>query len=578
MRLSLAISATVSLAAHTCRQAKNDWGEKGELILDPLPQTYIDVKALPAEFTWMNKDGQNFLTMTRNQHIPQYCGSCWAHGPTSSLGDRLNILRNASFPQINLSPQVVIDCSGPLGGTCNGGNAAGVYLYAEKNGLPDETCQNYEARNQPCAPLGRCETCAPGQPCQAVDKHPAYFVSQYGSVRGADNMKAEIFARGPIGCGISADEKLENYTGGVFSEEKLLPLLNHEVAVVGWGVDNGTEYWFMRNSWGSYWGENGFARVMMHKNNLGLETDCDWGVPVVSKSELPAPYVPPTVAVKKSGKGQYVDFDAPCVKSSPAPKASHVVSPLPHTYVQDLPTAYDTRNVNGLEYASSNRNQHIPQYCGSCWAHGTTSALSDRIKVMRKRAFPDVQLSPQVLINCVTANSSQGCQGGDPTAAYSWILANGITDDTCMNYLAANQNCSAINICRNCDPTKGCSAVTNPKKWHITEHGQVAGEQNMMAEIYARGPIAATIAVTPALENYTSGVFIDMTGDKSLDHSVSITGWGVDNGTKYWVVRNSWGTYWGEGGWVRIVRGVNNLGIEANCDWAVPNAQDWQNW
>jgi len=100
----------------------------------------------------------------------------------------------------------------------------------------------------------------------------------------------------------------------------------------------------------------------------------------------------------------------------------------------------------------------------------------------------------------------------------------------------------------------------------------------MMAELYARGPIAATIAVTPALENYTSGVFVDTTGDKSLDHSVSITGWGVDNGAKYWVVRNSWGTYWGEGGWARIVRGVNNLGIEANCDWAVPDAKDWQNW
>lgn len=573
------VFGSIAIAVKTCRQPKNDWGEHGELIIDPLPHTYIDVKSLPTEFTWMNKDGRNYLTMTRNQHIPQYCGSCWAHGPTSALGDRLNILRNATFPQINLSPQVVIDCSGVLGGTCNGGNPAGVYIYGKTAGLPDETCQNYEARNQPCAPLGRCETCAPGAGCSPVDKHPNYFVSQFGSVRGADNMKAEIFARGPIGCGISADDKLEAYTGGIFSEERVLPLINHEVSVVGWGVDNGTEYWFMRNSWGSYWGENGFARVMMHKNNLALETDCDWGVPVVpNKTEATKAFVPQTVPVKKSGKGRYVDFDHPAIKSAPAPKSSHVISPLPHTYVRDLPVAYDARNINGLEYVSSNRNQHIPQYCGSCWAHGTTSALSDRIKVMRKRAFPDVQLSPQVLVNCVTANQTAGCQGGDPTAAYSWILANGITDDTCMNYVAANENCTAINICRNCEPNKPCYAVPNPKMWHITEHGQVAGEANMMAEIYARGPIAATIAVTPALENYTSGVFIDTTGDKALDHSVSITGWGVDGSTKYWVVRNSWGTYWGEGGWARIVRGVDNLGIEANCDWAVPDSKDWENW
>ena len=54
-------------------------------------------------------------------------------------------------------------------------------------------------------------------------------MGDYGSVRGADKMKAEIYARGPIGCGIDATSKLEKYTGGIFSEFKLLPLINHEV-------------------------------------------------------------------------------------------------------------------------------------------------------------------------------------------------------------------------------------------------------------------------------------------------------------------------------------------------------------
>lgn len=70
------------------------------------------------------------------------CGSCWAMGPTSALSDRLSILRNNTFPQINLAPQVIINCRG--GGSCGGGNPGGVYEYIHRNGIPDETCQNYE--------------------------------------------------------------------------------------------------------------------------------------------------------------------------------------------------------------------------------------------------------------------------------------------------------------------------------------------------------------------------------------------------------------------------------------------------
>ena len=57
-------------------------------------------------------------------------------------------------------------------------------------------------------------------------------------------MKTEIYTRGPISCGIDASAKFENYTGGIFSEKKLIILLNHEISVVGWGVDsNNNEFW-----------------------------------------------------------------------------------------------------------------------------------------------------------------------------------------------------------------------------------------------------------------------------------------------------------------------------------------------
>jgi len=218
------------------------------------------------------------------------------------------------------------------------------------------------------------------------------------------------------------------------------------------------------------------------------------------------------------------------------------------------------------------RNQHIPQYCGSCWAHATASALSDRINLAREGAFPQVNLSPQMLVNCVTANQTNGCRGGDPTAAYSYGTENFFVDESCQNYQAKDldDKCADINVCRNCAPGKGCWAVKDFSKYKIAEHGQVTGEQQMMAEIATRGPIACTVCVTEDVEGYTGGVFHDKSGCKDLDHEISVVGYGTDNGTKYWIVRNSWGTYWGEGGYMKLERGVDSLGIEsAPCDWAV---------
>ena len=100
-------------------------------------------------------------------------------------------------------------------------------------------------------------------------------------------MKAEIYARGPIGCGIHVTPKFEAYSGGIYSEFVLLPIMNHEISVAGWGFDQETqtEYWIGRNSWGTYWGENGWFRIKMHTHNLGLEMDCDWGVPIPDGSK-----------------------------------------------------------------------------------------------------------------------------------------------------------------------------------------------------------------------------------------------------------------------------------------------------
>ena len=200
---------------------------------------------------------------------PQYCGSCWAFGTTSSLSDRLKIRNGAKGPDTILSPQVLVNCGG--GGSCEGGDPGGVYYYVEKHGLPDETCQNYEAVDGKCKPFGVCENCTPGTPpepflpgtCTAVAAYTKYSVSEYGYVHGgadrdaagnflhnADKIKAHLYKDGPLSCGIHVTDKFEKYTGGIFSQSWVIPMPNHELALVGWGkdADSGEEYWIGRNS------------------------------------------------------------------------------------------------------------------------------------------------------------------------------------------------------------------------------------------------------------------------------------------------------------------------------------------
>jgi len=96
-------------------------------------------------------------------------------------------------------------------------------------------------------------------------------------------MKPDLLKYGPISCGIEVTDKFEKYTGGIYSQFKLLPMLNHEISVVGWGVENGEEFWIGRNSWGTYWGEGGFFRMATGHHGLGIESDCSAGIPSYDK-------------------------------------------------------------------------------------------------------------------------------------------------------------------------------------------------------------------------------------------------------------------------------------------------------
>jgi len=289
-------------------------------------------------------------------------------------------------------------------------------------------------------------------------------------------------------------------------------------------------------------------------------------------------------------------------------KRSNVLSPLPHTYLmkEDIPDNWDWNNIDGKSYLTHHLNQHIPQYCGSCWAHGAISAFADRIKIARNGEGDDINLSIQWVLNC-GSETAGSCYGGYHTGVYELIQQFGyIPYDTCMPYMACSADssegfcphvdtsCSAVNTCRTCNTFSenggDCVELDYFPNATVAEYGEIetgfmgifdgpeTRAHKIKAEIYARGPVATTINANP-LRDYQGGILDDDSASTSTNHIVSITGYGKDpdTGKDYWIIRNSWGQYWGEMGFARIAMGKNMMGIEDNVAWVTPGSFTVQN-
>jgi len=253
----------------------------------------------------------------------------------------------------------------------------------------------------------------------------------------------------------------------------------------------------------------------------------------------------------------------------------------------DVPASFDVR-TNWPGCTSITGKVRDQSSCGSCWAFGSTEAFNDRYCIKTGNAVP--YLAVEDTTACCTGaqcSFSNGCNGGQPSGAWNWFVKTGVstggdysdigTGTTCKPYTL--QSCAHHTTpppgMVSCDtlpeyPTPQCTSSCSEKayptayskdKYHAASSYSIKAA-NMQQEIMERGTISVSMSVYEDFETYTSGIYQHVTGSYLGGHAIKMVGWGVENGTPYWICVNSWNESWGEAGSCRILRGTDECGIE----------------
>lgn len=233
--------------------------------------------------------------------------------------------------------------------------------------------------------------------------------------------------------------------------------------------------------------------------------------------------------------------------------------------VSALPAQWDWRNVDGKDYVGAVRDQ---LRCGSCYAFAATGIMEMSIRIQSQLA-EKIFLSPQDVVSC--SQYSEGCSGGYEYLVGKYAADHGLAELRCMAY--PPEDWDRVPCSWKCNDTS--------LWWYATDYHYIGSyygncsEDEMMRTIYTRGPISVGIYTYGDFFTYKSGIYHHVPtlaraapngGFEPTTHSVILVGWGVDpiSGEKYWILRNSWNSSWGEKGYMRIRRGSDESAVESD--------------
>jgi len=215
----------------------------------------------------------------------------------------------------------------------------------------------------------------------------------------------------------------------------------------------------------------------------------------------------------------------------------------------------DEKSWADLETAHEIKNQGS---CGSCWAISSATVLEAHTEIHGKRK----RFSPQQIVSCTPNPRACGgtgmCEGATAELAMDWVLKNGCADESEVPYEGVDGSCT------NQNPVLAMNQLLGGSSSLVQNGGAAFGmtgwerlpqneQEPLMRALVERGPVAISVGAND-WQSYESGVFDGCDKDAIIDHAVTLIAYGKDESNKFWTIQNSWGSDWGEGGHIRLLR------------------------